>query len=509
MSIKTDLVIKFNGQVLTEDMGLVESPDYSILPSVQNTLEKIGNSNGEKLIDSSLSSHVFPFVFMMYANDIKEAKDRLTKLLYTKKEARLEISTFPDRYWMAKLDGSSSFVRSTDNIHLFKLTISFLIPDGIAYSTASRAFSAIQNEDGLMEMEVINDGNFEVPINYNVKHNHENGYIGVVSEHGTAQIGNLQELDTKVIQASDWVIRDDNFRQFEDYWSNNEGYLTENFPKTGTWKDVQIEQRQYIMPNSFGPVEPTWRFATKYRQFSADRNGRIGSENFTAQVRLYFMNTHKTGIKEAGIMSCLIASSEGTRKIGFIIHKYSPRNNRFKIKLYYNGYNTNNEDEVWDMDMHRDVQKATTWETGLFEVKKMGDKISFTFAGNTYTRVVPALRDVVFENVTLGCGAHETTPGLQYMGWDYIFLQVHGVDVVTNTDIQNSFIENSEVIIDNENSKYYYNPTSESNSQPISISDVVGSNWFKVPPGKTLIQFYYSDFSDPPPTITGEIREVY
>ena len=42
-----------------------------------------------------------------------------------------------------------------------------------------------------------------------------------------------------------------------------------------------------------------------------------------------------------------------------------------------------------------------------------------------------------------------------------------------------------------------------------AADEVRGSKYFNVPPGETKIQFYYSDFCSPPPTITAKIQEAY
>lgn len=39
--------------------------------------------------------------------------------------------------------------------------------------------------------------------------------------------------------------------------------------------------------------------------------------------------------------------------------------------------------------------------------------------------------------------------------------------------------------------------------------EILGSDYFLVPPGETEIQFSYSTFSNPAPTITAKIREAW
>jgi hypothetical protein len=38
---------------------------------------------------------------------------------------------------------------------------------------------------------------------------------------------------------------------------------------------------------------------------------------------------------------------------------------------------------------------------------------------------------------------------------------------------------------------------------------MVGTKYFKAPPGETKVQFYFSDFSVPAPTIEARIREAW
>jgi len=47
------------------------------------------------------------------------------------------------------------------------------------------------------------------------------------------------------------------------------------------------------------------------------------------------------------------------------------------------------------------------------------------------------------------------------------------------------------------------------NGIPSLNDETVGSKYFKAPPGETKVEFYYSNFSNPAPTITAKIREAY
>ena len=59
------------------------------------------------------------------------------------------------------------------------------------------------------------------------------------------------------------------------------------------------------------------------------------------------------------------------------------------------------------------------------------------------------------------------------------------------------------VYVDGETTRVYVDGV------PSQQDEVKGSVYFKAPPGETKVQFYCSDFSDPPPTIDARIREAY
>lgn len=70
-------------------------------------------------------------------------------------------------------------------------------------------------------------------------------------------------------------------------------------------------------------------------------------------------------------------------------------------------------------------------------------------------------------------------------------------------DIPNRYRAGSKVSIEGSAAKVYVDGI------PSLDDEVLGSKYFKVPPGETKVRFYYSSFSSPAPTITARIREAY
>lgn len=70
-------------------------------------------------------------------------------------------------------------------------------------------------------------------------------------------------------------------------------------------------------------------------------------------------------------------------------------------------------------------------------------------------------------------------------------------------DIPNRYKAGEVLTVDGPSAKMYINGI------PSLNDEAVGSKYFKAPPGETKVELYYSDFSDPAPTITAKIREAY
>ena len=70
-------------------------------------------------------------------------------------------------------------------------------------------------------------------------------------------------------------------------------------------------------------------------------------------------------------------------------------------------------------------------------------------------------------------------------------------------DIPNRYQQGSVILIDGANTKFYVDGV------PSMEDEVLGTKYFHIPHGETRVQFYYSDFSDPAPTIVAKIKEAF
>ena len=70
-------------------------------------------------------------------------------------------------------------------------------------------------------------------------------------------------------------------------------------------------------------------------------------------------------------------------------------------------------------------------------------------------------------------------------------------------DIPNRYAAGDVVTIDGATTKAYRN------GMNITGDEITGSKYFLAPPGETKIQFSFSDFCNPKPTVKAKIREAY
>lgn len=162
--MKSDVLIKFGSYELTKNMDLIESPDFSILPLSETELEESEN-------DKKLS-----LKFQMESDDFVQSRDELALALYGKKENKLTISIFENRYWLMSVEDSTSFVRSMDSRDTIDVEIEFKLSKNRSFSTVIETFSTKLNSENVLEFEINNSGTVPVPVDYRIKLKRERLY---------------------------------------------------------------------------------------------------------------------------------------------------------------------------------------------------------------------------------------------------------------------------------------------------------------------------------------------
>lgn len=159
----------------------------------------------------------------------------------------------------------------------------------------------------------------------------------------------------------------------------------------------------------------------------------------------------------------------------------------------------------WFTSIYYDTANPYDKEHGHNCVKKEGSRLTFFWQGSYRTVVIPELQNVECRKLQISIsqyGARGLTDRYVKRNCfrDLSFEKMH---VEKWKDVPNRYQPGDVVLIDGAAAKVYVN------GLPRMADEIVGSKYFRVPPGETKVQFYFSDFCEIPPTVQARIREVY
>lgn len=195
----------FNGHQIG-DRFLQFAPDRGILSEVENTMQTVGASDGDRFMRGRIKSRVLAVQYDVMAISQREFERMMAPLLYTTEPAKLSFSDRTDEYWLAKVDGKIDLTRA---YFLGSGTINFIVPDGVAHSLTTKTADNIATDGTLGdELVVKNDGTYPVyPVIEATMHS-DNGVISFINEDngGVLEFGNSEEVDGATEQKSEQVI---------------------------------------------------------------------------------------------------------------------------------------------------------------------------------------------------------------------------------------------------------------------------------------------------------------
>lgn len=487
--------------LLTATYGGIEIPvkitklDRNLTPAINNNTKSIGNSNGVSFLYSNYGENTITFEYVIdnrTARNLSEFRRKTAGIIYSKEPQRLIFSDEPNLYYDAILSGqpalNENYLKSTG-------TMSFMVPDGLAHSVVEKTFNATKNSSGILEATIVNNGTESVPIDYTITHSSENGYIGIVTKDGVIQLGDAGEQDGVTRQRTEQLI---NYRTPEAYsaMTDGQGILGFDYPKNGTFKVVgPYEGHKWLALDNIGSGAGTWHGASKMVTIPADSGGVVGAQNFYVQAKIWF----ETGtLAQTGMLMLAIGDTEGNPLASIRVAKYELGKNTSYAMFDVEGV------EKQRLPFDPNYKGCTTSDKGEIYIRKSGQKFLFYFGGGVYPiKGSPASKTKQAKYITIFSGQHGTMSKnalVTRMYWDYLFFRKDNVKYWY--DIPNRYQPGDKVYINGAASKVYTNGV-------ISQEDeIVGSNYPKAPPGETKVQFFYSDFADPP-TITAKIREAY
>lgn len=474
---------------VTKGFTALNGADYE--PIVK---ERSGESTGSNFVYTSKKIKQIKIPFFMN-DDTTSSYDLLQKILNVKEPKKLVIGYFPNRYFLAVPSGSLDYeeikVKGTG-------TLTFIIPDGVAHSAVKQAQPFTLNSDGVLEAKLVNNGTEWATVDYDITMNHENGYLGIISEYGAIQLGKVDEADTET--AFKQVILSRNTTDYSNWtkptiWYENadkdiSGTIG-SYPEFGGWMGSLSNLNTSTTKGYYGaarelvfatPVTNLYLWARLW--FETGLMGQTGLSTlaFVAEDNsvLATMDTIKTD-KVGNRANVIFGTPSGHVKTIPFTPSYWLKDNPYGTESRLKNSN------MFDMKI----------ENGAVRFFWYGTYYSFPLPSSANNKKIKRIQ--YFEGQFKGRNA--TNQMVSKMGIRDII--VADMKNAYQRDIVNRYEDKSKITIDGQAKKPYYNGM-------LRLSDeIIGSKYFKIPPGETKVQIAFSDFSNPAPTAKAYANEVY
>lgn len=219
--------------------------------------KQIGGLDGSTYLSSSIEPRDIKVKFTLAAPTKEAYRIRMNKLnnLLRAREVQLRFSDENDKYFNA-----SSAEASRDEII-------FHCCDPFKYSVAERLFTMANDT-----INITNTGSVPVPIRYEITHNHENGYVGIASEHGAMEFGKREEADGVTYQQMEHLLSISNFVSAPND-TNGHDVMHPNYGCKGTMKTMGYNGRTYLCLDNPGTASGLAYGGLRTLTIPADSNG--------------------------------------------------------------------------------------------------------------------------------------------------------------------------------------------------------------------------------------------
>ena len=487
------LSVKFNDQELGKYLNVLSG--FSPFSGVDRETELLGGAESCKGEDYGYTTYKsrtieMPFEFV---GDIAESYNAIQKILNVAEPKKLVFGNYPDRYFYAIPDGSLDVTQ----VAIFgKGTITWLIPDGVAYSTAEFDFYGVQ-QSGYQTIAIQNNGTEWADVDYEITHKHENGFIGLVSQYGVIQLGKQEEADGENYEASEELFN--GYSQFQD--DHGTSYQNPENTTQGTLEVRDVAGYNVMALKGGQATSGYWNGGMRTLTIPVDSEGRRGAKNFYCYTQHWF---------ETGLMG-----QTGAQTIAFLTGK-----NEVICSMSINKSDSvgNTAHVDWFAPQNKKIKtldfQPTAYEGNPFNLKmggghndflKEGDRLRIFWYGQYYYFTIPEIKDMACEKIQVWIGQWgDRNLGNQLVTHNYLkSIWFRKDNVEKYRDVPNRYKSGDVVYIDGNDTAVYVNGMKRMEDE------IRGSKHFLVPPGETEIQFSYSAFSSPPPTIKAKIREAY
>ena len=458
------------------------------------TDREIDGISGSEYLESRNVTRNITVGYQLLCKTTREFRDKFNKLssILSKEQVKLIFADEPDKYFI----GTKS---SVDDVEPGRMNVkgefTFYCCDPCKYSSAEKQFPGVQ-QDGYQTITIQNNGTEWADVDYEITHQHENGFIGLVSQYGVIQLGKEEEADGENYKASENLF--DGYNLFQD--DHGTSYQNPENTTQGTLEVRNVAGYNVMALKGGQATSGYWNGGMRTLTIPVDSEGRRGAKNFYCYTQHWF----ETGLMgQTGAQTIAFLTGKNEVICSMSINKSDATGNAARIEWFAPGNTL----------IRREEFQPTAYEGNPFNLKmgchndflKEGEKLRIFWYGSYMERNIPEIKDMECEKIQIWIGQWgDRNLTNQYVTHNYLkSIRFRKDNVDKYKDVPNRYRAGDVVSIDGESTKVYVN------GMPAKGDEINGSNYPKVPPGTTEVQFCYSSFSSPPPQIKAKIREVY
>lgn len=494
--------VYFDGKELTQfitvtsDFHLWQGADFDPQFSENEIL------SGSEFNYTRFNAKTIPVPFYNVSGTFQEY-NQLMAILNVAEPKELRFSSLPNVTFQAIPSGNIDYDKL--NRTNGKGTITFIVVDGLAHSKSTRTFEFTKNSQGVLETEIVNEGSEEVAVNYEIKLKKESGFVGIVSEYGAMQFGKYDESDGYMDRKNVTVLSNQkgDFANWTDGTKNYEN--TNKIITTQMTADTSFGGRLGLLPSSFRTSGTSGAL-----QYGAVKEYTL--TNPISQWYIWARAWFETGLMGQTGAWCLTVLDESNHLIaGMAIEKDDTVGNTANVRFLM-GDGSGGSRTVktisftpyyWVKDNPYGTESRNQ-NRNMFDLVKEKDRVQFFWYGGYYPYYDSRLANVKAKKIQFFVGQYagrNTTDRKvthHYLN-DFTFQELH-VDYWK--DVPNRYPSGSVINIDGEKGQI------KVNNQIRLDDEVLGTTYFKVPPGKTKVQLLVSSFAEVE-SATATIEEAY
>ncbi|WP_144211018.1 phage tail family protein, partial [Streptococcus constellatus] len=352
---------------------------------------------------------------------------------------------------------------------------------------------------GVLEAEIINNGSAEISVNYRIKLKHESGYVGIVSQYGAMQFGKIEETDL-VEEKKNVLLAANGKGDFKNWTDGTIFYENQNKKVvTKMSADSSFGGRLGLLPANFtNTANGAYFGAVKELKLSEQ------AKDWYIWARAWF----ETGlVSQTGAWCLSVVDSDNHLIAGMAIEKSERARNRALV-LFLMGDGAGGSRVVKSIEFTPSVwvkdnpysSEGRDQNRNMFDLRKQGDKFTYFWYGGYHHYFESRIKDKQAAKVQFFAG--------QYKGGNSTINQLvthhylndfsfYKLNVPFWRDVPNRYPTGAELFIDatgevspEEKGRLYVN------NLLAPDDEILGTDYFKVPPGKTKVQLLVSSFAE-------------